>query len=897
MAAIIRIEIQSSGGVQEVQRDLQGLGDSAEDSGKKFSALGEIGLGALRQIGTLGVDLALKGLSAVAGAISDGIADAKANAILQAQTAAVIKSTGQAAGVSAQQVAEYASSLSDAAGASLFGDDQVQESTNLLLTFTNIKQKSLEAATAISVDMAQALGGAPKDAAIQLGKALNDPIAGISALSRVGVSFTEQQEKQIQAMQKSGDIAGAQAVILAELNKEFGGSAKAAADATGGWSEFNGRMGEAKETLGAAVLPLLNMLAGVLVQTVMPVVEGLAASFGDLIQAIQTSDEWSSSWLETLGYVIDRVLGLSDAVGPVQNALATVADLFRDTVIPTFQQIVAFISDNMGPVLAGLGASLTAIGVVVIPPLIVAFGAWAAGAIAAAAATVLALAPVVLPIIAIGAAVALLKAAWDSDFGGIKTTLTAFWENTGKPIFEQLKTWLSDTLAAAIRSLSTLWTGTLQPALNAVWSFLNAYIIPLFTALANVAIALVKKEVELLAALWNNVLKPALNAVWSFIQTNVVPILQTLANTALADVKAKAQEVSDFWNGTLKPAFEAIASVITATLRPALSGLDTVTSNVAGWLDNIGDAVSGVIDWLKKLADSINAIEIPSWLKGDSPPPMADWLNYIGESASKVAGTAFPALGESIANVFSNGTGASVIGNLIQGIQEMIPSLLGVVGGISDDLVSQVEGIADKLSGAMSDALLSTASLDRAKAKAIGALKDISEAQQDEIQKQLAATSDLAAQFGDPKQAAAFFKQRSDQIFELARLRDQIEKATDEKAKARFIEQFNLIGKAQQNELQALAATGDTGPFGALAAQVQKLLAAPGLPGQLDPGGGILGQLFAALPQLVAMTGGNTAPSNVSSLANDNRQFSYTVNTTAAVTPIDYQTARALAGV
>jgi phage-related minor tail protein len=121
----------------------------------------------------------------------------------------------------------------------------------MLLTFTNIKDKVLDAATAVSVDMAQALGGDPKSQAIALGKALNDPIKGITALTRVGVTFTDEQKAQIQAMQEAGDMAGAQTVIINELNKEFGGSAKAAADATGGWSEFNGRMGEAKEALGS----------------------------------------------------------------------------------------------------------------------------------------------------------------------------------------------------------------------------------------------------------------------------------------------------------------------------------------------------------------------------------------------------------------------------------------------------------------------------------------------------------------------------------------------------------------------------------------------------------------------------------------------------------------------
>jgi hypothetical protein len=98
MAAVIRIEIATSGGVDDVKKDLGDLGKAAESSGGGFRALKEIGIGALRAIGTAAVDLAVKGFQALAGAVSDGIADAQENAKIQAQTAAVLKSTGNAAG-------------------------------------------------------------------------------------------------------------------------------------------------------------------------------------------------------------------------------------------------------------------------------------------------------------------------------------------------------------------------------------------------------------------------------------------------------------------------------------------------------------------------------------------------------------------------------------------------------------------------------------------------------------------------------------------------------------------------------------------------------------------------------------------------------------------------------
>jgi hypothetical protein len=89
---------------------------------------------------------------------TDGIAAAQDTAKLMAQTENIIKNTGGAAGVSAQQVADLATSLSDAAGKSLFGDDQIQQSENLLLTFGEIKGATFDTATALTVDLAAALG-------------------------------------------------------------------------------------------------------------------------------------------------------------------------------------------------------------------------------------------------------------------------------------------------------------------------------------------------------------------------------------------------------------------------------------------------------------------------------------------------------------------------------------------------------------------------------------------------------------------------------------------------------------------------------------------------------------------------------------------------------------------
>ena len=200
-------------------------------------AMGDVGSGAdgmhskLQSVGA-GVGKVFKAAAVGAGALAVGVgaflkggADSLINLErLAGQTQAVIKSTGGAAGVSAGQVAAYADSIEKATGVEAEG---IIQGENMLLTFTNIKNGVGEGndifnkATDIMTDMSVAMGTDASKTAVQLGKALNDPIKGISALSKVGVTFTDQQKAQIEAMVEAGDVAGAQKIILAELNKEF----------------------------------------------------------------------------------------------------------------------------------------------------------------------------------------------------------------------------------------------------------------------------------------------------------------------------------------------------------------------------------------------------------------------------------------------------------------------------------------------------------------------------------------------------------------------------------------------------------------------------------------------------------------------------------------------------
>lgn len=211
------------------------------------------------------------GIAAVGGAATLAIRSWVAEAIdgqrEMAQLESVIKSTGGAAGLTVEDIDEMSKALQRqttvSAGAIMTGQ-------NILLTFTGIKKDAFEPATRAMLDMATAMNGGAtpsaemlKGTATQLGKALNDPIAGINALSRNGVVFTEQQKAQIETLVKSGDTLAAQKIILNELALEYGGSAAAQAETFAGKIEqLNNRFSDFKDQLGNILIPILERVVG-----------------------------------------------------------------------------------------------------------------------------------------------------------------------------------------------------------------------------------------------------------------------------------------------------------------------------------------------------------------------------------------------------------------------------------------------------------------------------------------------------------------------------------------------------------------------------------------------------------------------------------------------------------
>ena len=184
------------------------------------------------------------------GAASLKAFDKQQKALAQVESGLI--STGNAAGFTSEQLQKMASDLQ---GKTIFGDEVIlKDATAQLLTFTNISGEQFARTQEAALDLATRLDGDLKSASIQLGKALNDPVANLSALSRSGIQFSEEQKATIKSLAETNRLADAQTLILDELNKQYGGSAEAAAQAgLGGIQQLQNSLGDLAEEFGKII--------------------------------------------------------------------------------------------------------------------------------------------------------------------------------------------------------------------------------------------------------------------------------------------------------------------------------------------------------------------------------------------------------------------------------------------------------------------------------------------------------------------------------------------------------------------------------------------------------------------------------------------------------------------
>ena len=207
--------------------------------------LGPVGAG-LSALGPAGV-AAAAGLGGITLALGSAVRAATEFQTLGLRTEAIIRSTGGAAGLTAQQIREMSQSIARDTLASTAG---VEAAAAQLLTFRSVAGQTFERTLRAAQDLAATGFGSIESAAVQLGKALEDPKAGMSALAESGVTFTQGQRAVVEQLVATGQAAEAQRIILAAVEAQVGGAGAAQ----------GGGLAGAYDTLGQNVQEFLTRI-------------------------------------------------------------------------------------------------------------------------------------------------------------------------------------------------------------------------------------------------------------------------------------------------------------------------------------------------------------------------------------------------------------------------------------------------------------------------------------------------------------------------------------------------------------------------------------------------------------------------------------------------------------
>lgn len=425
--------------------------------------------------GALG--LAATGATALGATFFTAAQNASQAQDVEAQLNAVLASTQGIAGVTADEVQNLASEL---AGLTKFEDEAIISGQNILLTFTNLSDRVFPQATETMLDMSQALGQDLQSSAIQLGKALQDPIEGANALRRVGVNLDDATQKHIKTLVEQGNLYEAQLIILKELQTEFGGSAKAAGQT------LSGQLTILKNTWGDLLEEALKPTLPILVDLAKTLNEHLAKP-------------------ETIQFVQMLATALANFISSMVARLPALFTWIQNT-FGWFQQ-------NQGVIVGALTALGVAVGAfiwtVAIPGAIAFISAWW---------------PVILIMGLAALAGYLLYEAWKNNFLGIQL-VTKRLMGFILDAFFRLRAYLAIYIPEAIEAFKTFWNDRLLPILQKGAEWIGEHLIPLVRELSTLFTTVFRIGVTVAAGILQRYLIPSLERVGLFLRNVLFPVI------------------------------------------------------------------------------------------------------------------------------------------------------------------------------------------------------------------------------------------------------------------------------------------------------------------------------------------------------------------------------------
>jgi len=504
--------------------------------------------------------------------------------------------------------------------------------------------------------------------------------AGVSALQLTGAGM-EGFEANLEEMANS---AGATETAYDTMNE---GLAR-------GFEVMKATVATIMIDVGKAIGPVVEWLSGKLLkafENLQPYIDFVVQEFGDFFDALANGENPLAAITDLADNLL-RLFGASDedidsfrqAVDDVVAAFETGKQMFADVkdrltelLAPVMEAATQFV--NWKDILITLGLAIASF----VLPII--------------AGIITTLAPIIAVVLLVIGIVALLRNAWENDWGGIRTKLIEVWEGTIKPAFETLKEWLEINIPIAIETLKGFWENTLLPAITKVWDFIANTLVPIFVEIVSTVFENVKEGISTLSdfwtntllpaiqdvwafiqddlmplfnvivdfmnaaftlaltalqGIWENVLLPALTKIWEFIQDNLLPIIKDLVEKGLEVAKGVVEDLTIVWETLLLPALEAIwgfiqdnilpifqdlIDKIVDKLQPVIVTITEVFDKVTKAVENISWAIDSLIGWFNDLIKKIQDFELPWWMTPGSPTPLETGLIGVAKAARLVS--------------------------------------------------------------------------------------------------------------------------------------------------------------------------------------------------------------------------------------------------------------------
>jgi hypothetical protein len=686
-----------------VKADTSGFGEQLSTG--VMGSSGVLGLGA-KIGGAVMAGFAAVGVGRAIGSVfRTGFDEAKDASAGVAQLTAGIQSTGNAANVSVAGMEALASSIQGMSGQT---DDSIVKAEQLLLTFTNIKNvgpdKIFDDATLAAANMAAKFGGDASSQAVLLGKALNDPVKGVTALTRVGVAFTQAQRDQIAAMVDAGDTMGAQKIILAELNTEFGGAAEAAGNSLPGQLAKTRRAFEdVTQSLVEGFIPIFTPMMGAVataLQRAQPYIANFSAWMGENIPAamVRVHDAIAGTFdllvkgdfttafrtafnVEEDSPVVDVILRIRDAIGGAASAFGPAFATIGAALAPLLPQFLglwqavsplSIVFQALQPILPAVGAALTQVAVglgEMVTTLAPSIGRISSGLIV----LISGLLTVLLPMLG-----ALAK--WIGDNSALLAVLAVV---IGSVV---LAFQIYATTMTVIRIATEAWAAV-QVILNAVMAanpigIIILAVIALVAAIVWVATQTTffqdawKVMTDVIGAAWNwlwgSVISPVVNWIvgaWNLLGAAIGILWSAYVQPAINSIGAGFNWV---WGNVIQPVVSFISGAINAvgsTVQRVFGGIAdfiggafrTAASLVRGPMNTIIGLVNGAIDGINAVGGTfgVHLGHIPMLAKGGT----------ITSAGSVIVGENGPELlnlpkGASVNPNIAGGAGAQITNNI-----------------------------------------------------------------------------------------------------------------------------------------------------------------------------------------------------------------------------------------